>query len=252
MDVSNLLTSTTVLFAILIGFFIAATFTNYFQLQSLLSGETGRLIAIYSLAKSINKTAAEEIGNDIDKYLINTFDYELIDYAQKTWKEFNNIIEAINKIEVRGEKDAILFDNINQAVLDLFKIRQEIILAARKIISPTHWFILTSLASITIFLLYSIRENTLVSSVLTILLSTITFLILFILNDIDNDCFAEKEIGFDVFEQVFPNIGKLKYYPAISIEKRRVAPPKDKSYRLGVYENWPNSFEKEIKIIETK
>jgi hypothetical protein len=80
-------------------------------------------------------------------------------------------------------------------------------------------------------------------------LSTATCLVLFLLYDIDSNFFAEEQLAYHVFQPVFKEVGGLPYYTEISLKNRRVKLSKGK-YRIGVYTNYPKTFEKRIEIRE--
>lgn len=46
-DSSKILSSTTTLFSILVGFFIASAMSNFLRLKTLISSETGALFSVY-------------------------------------------------------------------------------------------------------------------------------------------------------------------------------------------------------------
>jgi len=246
LDISNLLVVSTVLLAILFGFYIAATFANYTRLQSLIAEETGKLIALSNTIRSVEPTLAAEMDEAIDKYLIASFDVELLSAVEHTWKEFNEMIAVTDKIK---NKDTNIFATITGFKSDLIRMRQDFDLAANRIMGTADWIVLITLAVLNILLLYSMRNTTMISSIVTVLFSTTLAIILFLLNALDNNTFAEESFSFNIYQRVFKEIGKLPYYPEVSIISKRVRPPKE-TYRVGVYKNREKSFDKKIKIIK--
>jgi len=244
-DISNLLTATTVLFGILTGFFIAATLTNYFRMQSLIAEETANLISLRDVCITLEPSFRKEINDAIDRYIIASFDFELTEYIDKTWEEFNKILKITDRIK---KKNTNLFASLMNTRTDLLKIRQEITLTARKIIPLSGWITIIALAIINIALLYSIRNSSIISSIFTVLLSSAACLVLFLLDEIDSDRFAEEKLAFEIYQRTFLEIGKLPYYPSVSVESGRIRPKG--TYRLGEYKDYPKSLEKTIKIIK--
>ena len=242
-DVSSIFSATYVLFGILAGFFIAATLTNYFRLQSLISEETSALISLYGRAQDLTGKKATDVVEAIDQYLIRAFDYELTDYVDNTWTEFNGLFAFEKTIK---KKNTNLYSSYLDFKQRFITIRQEIALTGRKIMGPVHWMLLLILAMATVFLLYCMRDDSIPSSILTVVLSSSTLLILFLLEDIDNDTFAEEKLSFKIFQRVFEELGKLPYYPQVSIINKRLKLEKGKTYRIGKYTNYPTSYDKEI------
>ena len=131
----------------------------------------------------------------------------------------------------------------------MYKTRQEISLTARKIVGIEHWIVLATLAGIMIFLVYAMRTSDIVSSIFTVLISTIAFLVLFLLYEIDSNIFAEEKLSYDVFKRTFIEIGKMPYYTYESIQKQRIKP--EGQVRVGILEN-KKSFKRTIKIMKFK
>lgn len=244
-DASTILTATTVLFGILAGFFIAATLTNYSRLQSLISEETASLIALRDKCQIIEPKIVKDVEDAIDNYLIANFDYELVDFVDNTWPEFN----AIQKLTEKIKRDTDVYASLMDTRENLLKNRQEITLTTRPIIGIESWTILIVLAFVNTFILYAIRDASIVSAIFTVFLSSATFLILFLLYDIDNNLFAEEHLAYKIYQRVFKEIGKLPYYTETSIKSGRTKPPKGESYRIGKYENFPKSLKKKIVIV---
>ncbi|MEM4703217.1 MAG: hypothetical protein QXP53_01920 [Candidatus Pacearchaeota archaeon] len=231
-DISNLFTAVSLLFGILAGFFIAATLSNYFRLQSLVAEETTQLGTIYVKAVLLEPKIKKELEDAIDSYARAEFDYELHEYIDNTWREFENIVKATEKIKKR---ETSLFTNFIDSIARLSTIRQEISLTARKILGLGHWIVLIILAAMVIFLSYIMKTPTVTSSIFTVLISAATCLVLFLLYEIDSNFFAEERLAFTSFERVFHDIGKLPYYPEESIKKGRIK-LKGK-YRIGILES---------------
>lgn len=83
-DISNIITICTFVLAILLGFFIAASLSNYLSLQTLSAEETANFIALYHAYQLLDSKLAEEIKAKIDEYIIYSFDFEFIDYMDNT------------------------------------------------------------------------------------------------------------------------------------------------------------------------
>lgn len=212
----------------------------------MISEETAGLIALRDKCKAIEPKIVKEVEDAIDDYLIANFDYELIDFVDNTWKEFNAIQKTTEKIK----RDTDLYSSLMETRENLLKNRQEITLTTRQIIGIESWIMLTTLAIINVFLLFAIRDNTIVSSAFTVFLSSTTFLILFLLYDMDSNRFAEEHLAYKIYHRVFREIEKLPYYTETSLKSKRVKPPKEEPYRIGKYENFPKSLKKKIIIVK--
>ena len=245
-NVSTLFTAVALLFGVIAGFFIAATLTNYFKLQSLVAKETSKLIALHENILVLEPSLKKQINEAIDNYLIAAFDWEFSIYIDKTWDEFDEIIKITKKVK---ERDSELYSQLLNIRDDLIETRQEMTLTGRRIIGLSHWVTLIVLASTSIFLLYVMKEPSLESSIFTVLLSSTTCLVLFLLQEIDNNTFAEEQLAFSVYQIIFKRLGNLPYFSELDLKEKRVKIPKSGKYRVGIYKNYPKSVEKDIKII---
>src|SRR3990172_11059964 len=90
-DVQPVLTSTSLLFAILTGFLIGAATADYLRLQSLIANANARMISIFGEVKLIQPSSAPKVAHAIDQYMIAVLDYESLKYFSATQKEFNSI-----------------------------------------------------------------------------------------------------------------------------------------------------------------
>ena len=114
---SEILTVSTFLFAIFVGFYIAASLTNYTNLQKLVAVETSNLMALYDACRLLEPRLAKNVAETIDTYLISSFDFELIDSVEKSWGEFDEICKVTTKIKKKES-------NIFTVVLELIKSLQ--------------------------------------------------------------------------------------------------------------------------------
>jgi len=98
-----------------------------------------------------------------------------------------------------------------------------------------------------IILLYSIRTNSFLSILITVILSSANVLALILLKDIDSNNFAEIPFAYGIFQRVLTEIGSIPYYLDTDIKEGRVN-PKDSIYRVG---KWSEKyFEFENRTIE--
>lgn len=248
-DISNTLTIVSLLFAVLVGFFIAAATTDYLRLQTLISDANADLMGIFSLGKLINPPLATKIADAIDKYLIAILDFPFLAWVPNTKNEYEELTKIVKEINPTDEKGLALFPYLITAKGNLNRTNQEITLAAKKIISPKHWFILISLVTLMGTLLLSLRNGQWLFSLIIGVILFAIYQILTLLHQIDDNEFLADKLSYRNPQEVFQAIGKMQYYPERTIKNRWVKIPKE-SYRIGVYKNYPKSFEKEIKIVE--
>ena len=246
-----LLTAVSLLFAILVGFFIATTTSNYLRLQTLISDANAGLISIYNLVKVIEPNKRPLIEQAIDDYMIASLDYEFLDYTNKTRKEFNQVMKVADTTEATDEKGFALLSELHARMDDLLTNDQEITLTAKRIVTPRHWFIIILLAILLAVSLLSFRDGGVFMSLFVGIMFVTIYHILILIHEIDTNQFLSKQLSYEDPQQVFQGIGRAYYYPESAIKKGYVKPESD-TYRIGVYKNYPKSFEKETKLVESK
>ena len=247
---STLLTAVSLLLAILIGFFIAATTSNYLRLQTLIADANASLISMCSLIKIIEPSKGPKIEQAIDDYMISSLDYELLDFSDNTKREFNKVMKLAYEVEPNNEKGFALISELHSRMDDMLANNQESTLTAKKIVTPRHWFIIILLVILLSISLLSFRNGNIIISLFVGIMFITLYHIMVLLHEIDSNLFLSRQLAYDDPQQVFEGIGRPNYYPQYAIEKG-YAKPKPGAYRMGVYKDYPNSFEKEIKLIES-
>ena len=246
LDIPTLLTVFSLLFAILVGFFIATSTTNYLRLQSLIAEEDAGLITIFSLVQNIAPQDKNKVTDAIDNYAIAALSFELTDYIRKTHQEFEDLSTTVDKIETFNSKGEQLMQSLHDKKNSLFQTRQEIALVARRIVTPDHWVVLVSLGVLVGFLTLTLRDDGLLSAIISGILLSTNYLVLTLLYEVDNNRFLEQALAYQNSQQIFQSIGRPPYYLADAIKNGRIRKPAT-SYRTGYYNS---SEDKDIRLVE--
>jgi len=244
------LTISTFLFGLIAGFYIVVTTTDYNSLKNILASETAGWIYMAASLDIYDKKLAQKIFILIDAYVRRTFDFEIIDYAKQTNTEFEKIIGEIGKIKMKEGGESI-YEKIQDAKWTTIETRQKLTVLGTKALSFFQWAILLILAVLVVSSLFGLRTGEIFFDVVTVMVSSSTVLILFLIRDLDLYVWNEKTFGYDIFQNVFTAIGKLPYYPDESISARRVNPTQVK-YRVGIFTDFPNTLERKIEIRKSK
>ncbi|MEK7135419.1 MAG: hypothetical protein AAB780_01810 [Patescibacteria group bacterium] len=248
-DNSTLLTAVSLLFAILVGFFIATATSNYLRLQTLIADANAGLVSLYNLVRNIEPSKEPQIGDAIDNYMIAALDYELLDYTEKTKGELNEVMKIVHAVEPSGEKGFSLISEVHSRMDDFIRTDQEITMTAKQIVTPRHWLIIICLAAILAVSLLSFRDGNLITATLVAIMLVSIYQILILIHEIDSNFFLSKQLAFKDPQQVFEGINRGRYYPEYAI-KNGDAKPELGPYRIGVYKNYPASMEKEIRLVK--
>src|SRR3989344_2440999 len=211
LDVPTYLSVFSLLFAILVGFFIATAATNYLRLQTLIAEEDASLITIFSLVKNISPQGTDTIVEAIDDYAIAALSFELVDYVPRTYQEFEDLSKAVDVINPSNEKGLELLQSLHDKKNGLYQTRQEIALVARRIVTSGHWVVVVSLGSLVGFLTLALRDGGMLSAVISGVLLATNYLVLTLLYEVDNNRFLEQALSYQNSQQVFQAVGRPPY-----------------------------------------
>jgi len=248
-EVGNIISVVSLLFAILAGFFIAATTSNYLQHQSLIALENAQLITIAQLVNKVDPDNFKTVAKAIDDYLIATLDYDLLTYHQGTQHEFDQLFLAIDKVNPGTGPQASLYQNLHSAKAALLATWQETRLTAQTIVGPLHWLIIGSLALLTSLLLLSLRDGSFLAGLITGVLILGVFEVLELIHTIDTNVFLATKLSYESPQQVFAALNKPNYYPEFVIARKRKLGLLPSVYRVGLYKGSDATGRKVIKTI---
>ncbi len=233
-DVSKILSSSTTLFSILVGFFIASAMSNFLRLKTLVASEMGGLYSVYKFASLIDEKLGEEVKQAIDKYVTTGFHWELNNYVENTHKEFDEIFDILKKRKTNPDnnKEEVALDFLMTDLGSLPAIRNEISLVAKTTLNKLYWILLIALGVLTIFALLMGTQFNFTSISLAICVSSAVIFSLLLLDEVDKNKLNEYDIAFNNYNQLLISLGKRPYYLDIDIKSKRVKIDKTKPYRL--------------------
>lgn len=235
-DPNTILSAATFIFSILTGFFLSDATANYRALREIILTENATLSNLYQITKRENPKRAPQLATAIDEYMIAQLDYELLDHYDNTKDEFDKIVDITPGMNASDRLLAFLIPG-----------RQKIFLLAKRTVSKDCWVMIFSLVMVIIYLLLAKRTGAPSLSLLIGILIASIYQALRLLYELDSNEYLAKQLGYQTPQDVFRSIGRLPYYPETAIMSG-LEPVKP--YRLGVYTNYPENFEKRIEIIE--
>ncbi len=242
-----ILKTSTFLFAILAGFCIATTITDYNDLRTNIGREIGEFINLYRNVYVYSREQAQKLAALIDIYIRRTFDYEIIEYTKQTESEFANIEQFIKNLPIEQEKISI-FQKILSTMESLTNSRQKLFTLNSHAVPKIQWIILITLALTIIISLFSFPNDNLFFKATTVLISACLVLVLRLIQELDLYIWNEETFAYELYQNAFKAMGQLPYYPAESIKKGRYI-SKEKEYRVGTLINH-ETFERKIETIK--
>lgn len=243
LDVGSLLGATSIFYSILLGFYISAAMSNLSRLKTLAATETGALVAIYRIVKLSLPERLNQTVENIDRYLIKRFDYEINNYALPTTNEFFAIFDVLKGAKAKSDGEGAAINYIAEAMYYVAQARREMTIVGAKLLTASSWFVLVILSLVIVVSLFFMRDGSFVSFVFTALLAASAIIALFILQDVDGNLLGEEEFSIGTYQVIFDTIGRPHYYPTSYIKQGRYRPTV-KVYRTGT--------SKDVRLVKNK
>lgn len=249
-DISIVLSVVSLVFAVLVGFFIATATTNYLNLQSLVVREDTALISIYQFIQIVSPPLSQRFAEVVDVYSTLSLHFDFTEYVAKTRAEFNDVITVINQVVPVDQKGFELFASLHAKKSELTQVRQDITLAADRIVTWRHWLVLLLLSAVIVTLLLSLRDGALLTASVVGVISLAIYVVLNILYQVDNNIFLEEKLAYQNTQEVLRAINVSPYFPEESIGMGRVSKLSGE-YRIGRFKDYPHSMEREVRLVNT-
>ena len=120
--------------------------SNLGQLKTLISTETGSLIAIYHIVKMALPHKIDATKEAIDKYLIKRFDYEVDNYTEPTTDEFYSIFDVLKGADTKSEGEGAAINYIAETMLYTGQARRGLTIVGAKVVNSASWLVLITLS----------------------------------------------------------------------------------------------------------
>jgi hypothetical protein len=250
-DSDIILTVSTFLFAILVGFDLSRLYSRYTNVRQNIAEEDARLLSFYAKAEIYGKGFSDRIKKIIDKYCIDFLDYGIWKaegyYYKPTSKHFLQLYREMKKIKKHrheGTYESMLDD---LSYLETARNKASVFIYAQMSLRKQYFLFFLALI-ILLILFIDVRSLDFYSKIITILLSSSLVLILLLLRDLNNFMVQNKGIGVESKEEVLEFMGLGRYYNKLNKDRGYIFIPKNlENYRLGLHK--PGD-KQDIKIIK--
>ncbi|MEK7108271.1 MAG: hypothetical protein AAB898_01230 [Patescibacteria group bacterium] len=249
-DVNIILTISTFLFAILVGFFIARLAARYDGIRSNIAQEDAQMLAVYRTARLINKKLAARMATQMDTYYIAAYDFSLSN-ANAAYKATIDPFRALWDLadEIDQQKYSAAFQMLVQQLTMIEQSRNQASALSQEKMRVGSWVLMLVLAAIILVSVFYVRTEALYSHVVTIGLSTALVMILLILRDLQNMMLGGQSLLEESGQEVLEAIGKKRYYHEVYLNAGISHVPKTaKEYRVGSHA--PGSPKHKIKLVK--
>ena len=233
--VEIILTLSTFLFAILVGFFIARLNSRYDQLRDTVAHEDALWLSLFEFSDYFDKSFTKKVVELIDAYYVISYDYELGQYYKQNAPILAKLYELFETAKVKkASKSAEIFDEAIATLSAIEADRNKCSVLRREGMTSGQWFIVLLLGGMIIFSMYSYGMTMLYFQVMTIILSSVVVMIILTIRDLHLMRLGGKLAAEESGEEVFEAIGKKRYYNQFYLKQGVVRVPKEvKEYRLG-------------------
>lgn len=240
----------TFFFGIFISFAISDREKRLDSIRENDSEERTSLTSLFHFSRNFGRETESRIKNGIDKYLMATLDYEIWDY-DKTEKEFHELFADVTSIKPGDEREKLMCDKMYDLLIKIDSSRKQTISLIGERLSKTEWFTFALLSLVIIIPILLISTETVLSTIICIVLSFSVVLILALLRKLDSLEWKEEERIFEPYEKTFESIGLMRYYPNDIIRSGKVRMHKNHDFRLASYPNaYPDMSGKLIRIVK--
>lgn len=248
----TVLTVSTFLFAILVGFFLTRLNSRYDAIRDLVVREDSNFKVLYQTAKLYEPTFTKQLTELIDEYYIISFDNDLNNQDGKaTQATFEKIWSLLTDLKrYRGESG---LQSLFGTVAEIERARAASAAISVQKLGSGEWAVLLVLATITLVSIFGLGSQTFALQVINVFLSSTLVLIVLIIRDLQNLLLGGKTLWAEESgQEVLELIGKPRYYNKYFIDLGiNTVPAEIEQYRLGTHR--PGTDEpKRIKLISTK
>jgi hypothetical protein len=253
-DLELILSISTFLFAILLGFFISRSNNRYNNINELIGAEDGLFLSLYETSHVYGKKFAAKMADLIDSYYIESYDHPLGKHYKPTSPLLHKMYRLVESVPIKsGSRQDNMFDDVLGILRDVEEARNKSAVITDVRLSRGQWMVLILLAGVVISNIYLLRGAGIYSAGIAVLLSTILALVLFILRDLENFRLGGKLLLEESGEELFEAIGKKRYYVHRLLEEGTVTVPDHVTeYRLGMHNPGEKHNIKHIKRKKTR
>ena len=231
-DLNLMISIVSFLFGFLITISFSMLWSRVSALKSSLAIETGRLVSLFELSKSLGKKFNEKVREHIDNYTVNTLrDYTRYEVGRESTY---GIYDDLEEIELKTESQKQAASSFYYILGEFEPLREQLEFLTRRGLLWALKFANYALALILISLLFLNRGNSF-NDWLFVVLSTVIVFIILIIEDYEALRIGDYSVNISNSEQIFDLLGEKRYYPRRLLKRVRLE--RGQVYRVGVYDS---------------
>lgn len=248
--IGTALSIASLIFGILIGFFISSAKEKLSKINEALKEHEGNLLFTYRLMDPFGEAAKSEVRKLIDNYLMAQLDYYLYDFKYSN-KSFMKYFQYLSDLKPQNSREEGNYSSIQSSLLDTTKQRKVVESLVNERLSFLEWFSIDSLLLFIIFTIFYFNTGSPISVVATIILSLSAIALTYVLYQLDNLSWKESSWIWEPIQILFKELDLLPYLPDDVVYRKRAKLEKGEKIRIGHYpERYPDMSGKTIEEIE--
>lgn len=248
--INTALSIASLIFGILIGFFISSAKDKLSKINEALKEHEGNLLFTYQLIEVFGENAKNEVRNLIDNYLMDQLDYYLYDFKYSN-KSFIKYFKYLVNLKPQNSIEQMSYSNIQSSLSDTTKQRKIVESLVNEKLSFLEWFSIYSLLGFIIFTIFYFNTGNIVSVIATVIISLSAIALTYVLYQIDNLTWKEDSWIWEPIQILFKELELLPYLPDGVVQKQRAKLAVGEKIRIAHYNNpYPDMTGKTIEVIE--
>ncbi len=214
--IGDLVSFVGILFAILVGFFIAHLYSRYQLIRSNASIDASSLGTFYFYATLISKEINNnewliEVEDTIEEYIHFFMPLRWEEY-NKTEKYFNNLCLTLEKIDYSGNKADKIMNNLLSLLNEHSTAREKLVMSGKDSLSVGSWLTISFLGFLLFLSVLFIKDDSIISILFTGGIFSSISILFIVIRDLNNLNFGESSVAIESYERVLDAIGRDRYY----------------------------------------
>lgn len=222
------LSVTSVLFGLLIGFFITQMWNKFSSIRRESAILRSSLLGMISNMRRLegNEEVKEKFFDRMERFLI-AFIMISWDSVEEEDRYFDRVTETISEVEILNERDKVIFTQLLDAESSASEARSELTTLGKESLMRLEWAVLMSLSSIIIVSVLLLRDGSTFFRAVATVLPSLMVLTMLILDDLDNLRWGSDVISFEPAEAALKELNKEKFYEKRFVKEEWVKEPEN-------------------------
>ncbi len=214
--IGDLVSFVGILFAILVGFFIAHLYSRYQAIRNNAAIDASSLGTFYFFAKILSNETGDskwliEVEDRIEDY-IHFFMPLIWEKYSETEKYFTDLCMTLDKVNYSSNKAGKIYNNLINLANDHSTAREKLVMFGKDKLSIGGWLTITFLGILLFISILFVKDNSIMSILFTGGIFSAISVLFIVIRDLNNLNFGESSVAIESYERVLDSIGRDRYY----------------------------------------